>query len=49
MRKVYLQGTLVSHFMNEYRDSVIIRMSKKNKRKIVTMEEEVMSSGIGQE
>lgn len=39
--KVYLKGDLVSHFINEYRDSVIIRMSKNNKREIVSIEDDL--------
>jgi YD repeat-containing protein len=39
--KVYLKGDLVSHFINEYRDSVIIRMSKNNKREIISIEDDL--------
>lgn len=35
----YIDGKLESHFYNEYRDSVIIRTTRKNKREILTLEE----------
>lgn len=37
--KVFLEGKLESHFINEYRDSVIIRTTRKNKRKILSIED----------
>ena len=35
----YMDGKLQSHFINEYRDSVIIRTTRRNKRQILTLEE----------
>lgn len=35
----YIDGRLESHFFNEYRDSVIIRTTRKNKRQVLTLEE----------
>lgn len=35
----YIDGKLESHFFNEYRDSVIIRTTRKNKREILSLEE----------
>ncbi|BDS14615.1 hypothetical protein [Aureispira anguillae] len=37
--KTFIEGKLESHFFNEYRDSVIIRTTRQNKRKILTLEE----------
>lgn len=37
--KTYIEGKLDGHFFNEYRDSVIIRTTRQNKRKILTLEE----------
>lgn len=38
--KKYIEGKLESEFINEYRDSVIIRSTRKNKRKIITLEQD---------
>lgn len=38
--KKYIEGKLESEFVNEYRDSVIIRSTRKNKRKIITLEQD---------
>jgi hypothetical protein len=35
----YIDGKLESHFFNEYRDSVIIRTTRRNKREVLTLEE----------
>lgn len=35
----YIDGKLQSHFINEYRDSVIIRTTRRNKRQVLTLEE----------
>lgn len=35
----YIDGKLESHFFNEYRDSVIIRTTRRNKRQVLTLEE----------
>lgn len=35
----YIEGKLQSHFINEYRDSVIIRTTRRNKREVLTLEE----------
>lgn len=35
----YIEGKLQSHFINEYRDSVIIRTTRRNKRQVLTLEE----------
>jgi hypothetical protein len=37
--KTFIEGKLESHFFNEYRDSVIIRTTRQNKRQILTLEE----------
>jgi len=37
--KKYIEGKLESHFINEYRDSVIIRTTRQNKRKVISLEE----------
>ena len=37
--KTFIEGKLENHFINEYRDSVIIRTTRQNKRKILTLEE----------
>lgn len=37
--KTFIDGKLESHFFNEYRDSVIIRTTRQNKRKVLTLEE----------
>lgn len=36
--KTFIEGKLESHFINEYRDSVIIRTTRQNKRKILSIE-----------
>jgi len=38
--KKYLNGKLESIFRNEYRDSVIIRTTRQNKRKVISIEED---------
>lgn len=35
----YIDSKLESHFFNEYRDSVIIRTTRRNKRQVLTLEE----------
>lgn len=35
----YIEGKLQSHFINEYRDSVIIRTTRHNKRQVLSLEE----------
>lgn len=48
--KKYLNGKLESTFYNEYRDSVIIRTTRQNKRKVIRLEdEEKRNSKIGKE
>lgn len=37
--KTLIEGKLESHFFNEYRDSVIIRTTRQNKRQVITLEE----------
>ncbi|WMX14845.1 MULTISPECIES: hypothetical protein [unclassified Aureispira] len=37
--KTFIDGKLESHFFNEYRDSVIIRTTRQNKRQVLTLEE----------
>jgi hypothetical protein len=37
--KTFIGGKLESHFFNEYRDSVIIRTTRQNKRQVLTLEE----------
>lgn len=37
--KTFIEGKLESHFFNEYRDSVIIRTTRQNKREVLTLEE----------
>lgn len=37
--ETYIDGKLENHFINEYRDSVIIRTTRQNQRKILTLEE----------
>jgi hypothetical protein len=37
--KTFIEGKLESHFFNEYRDSVIIRTTRQNKRQVLTLEE----------
>jgi hypothetical protein len=37
--KKYIEGKLESNFINEYRDSVIIRTTRKNKRKVISLED----------
>lgn len=37
--KTFIGGKLESHFFNEYRDSVIIRTTRQNKRKVISLEE----------
>ncbi|CAA6810971.1 MAG: Unknown protein [uncultured Aureispira sp.] len=37
--KTFIEGKLESHFYNEYRDSVIIRTTRQNKRQVLSLEE----------
>lgn len=37
--ETFIDGKLESHFFNEYRDSVIIRTTRQNKRQVLTLEE----------
>jgi hypothetical protein len=37
--KTFIEGKLESHFFNEYRDSVIIRTTRQNKRQVLTLAE----------
>lgn len=37
--KTFIGGKLESHFFNEYRDSVIIRTTRQNKRQVLSLEE----------
>lgn len=37
--ETYIEGKLENHFINEYRDSVIIRTTRQNKREVLTLAE----------